>query len=203
MNKPLTVSLEGIGQFVLHPDILFSLQSSPHTLHSSCPPNNTSSWAGKHWGSRMPQSCTHLEATGFWHLTQAPVLFTPVHTARFAELLLAKCAGQLSYDCCCLAQIPSSTAENMKSHGPACSTTARWLGSCCAAWTWKSNSFPSSSAVSTQHWIRDKFNSFWFHILSFIQSEMGPSYRLIVNPLFPLPMLVLPWGGDYLLFITN
>lgn len=115
MNKPLTVSLEGIGHFVLHPDILFSLQSSPHTLHSSCPPNTTGSWAGKHWGPSLPEPCTHLEATGFCRLTKAPMLSAQMHRSRFAELLLAKCEWQLSCNCCCLAQIPSNAAENMKS----------------------------------------------------------------------------------------
>ena len=69
MNKPLTVSLEGIGQCVLHPDIHLPLQSSPHTLHSSCSPNITGSWAGKRWGPSLPQHCIHLEATSFCHLS--------------------------------------------------------------------------------------------------------------------------------------
>ena len=87
MNKPLTVSLEGIGQCVLHPDILFPLQSSPHTLHSSCPPNTTGSWAGKHWGPSLHPSWSHQLLPSL--LPKAPMLSAPVHIPRFAELLLA------------------------------------------------------------------------------------------------------------------
>lgn len=204
MNKPLTVSLEGIGHCVLRPDILFPLQSSPHTLHSSCPPNTTSSWAGEHWGPSPPQPCTHLEATGFCHVSYP--MHQRIKVRRALTCLgFAKCVWQLSYDRCCLPQIPSNAAENMKSPWLTCSTPAGWLGSCCAARTWKSYSLPSSSAVSTQRWTRDKFTSFWFYILSlpFSRVRWVPHAVLIVILLFPFPVFILPWEGHRLLLVTS
>lgn len=124
-------------------------------------------------------------------LPNAPMLSARVHISRLAELLtclgFAKCMWQLSYDCCHLPQIPSNTAENMKSPWPTCSAPAGWLRSCCAARTWKSYSFSSSSAVSIQRWTRHKFTSYQFYILSFPFSRVRwvrPAV-LIVIPLFP------------------
>lgn len=115
MNKPLTVSLEGIGQCVLPPDILFPLQSSPHTLHSSCSPNTTGSWAGKHWGPSLPQSCTHLEATGFCHLSY-PMHWCYLHQCKYRGLqssyLPRLCKVRVAAE---LWLLPSSTSSCQRS----------------------------------------------------------------------------------------
>lgn len=99
MNNPFTVSLEGIGQCMLHPGLLFCLQPSPHTINYSCPLTTTSSWAGKHWGPSLPQCCSYFKGQKLPATAPASAVSPTQHTHDIQVPRSLACLGCLHYRC--------------------------------------------------------------------------------------------------------
>lgn len=194
MNNPFTVSLEGIGQCMLHPGLLFCLQPSPHTINYSCPLTTTSSWAGKHWGPSLPQCCSCFKGQKLPATTPASAVSPTQHTHDIQVPRSLACLGCLHYRCQCNCnwQSPAHAAQDEK---------YPWLTQMLCS-TRAAASSASSSAVSTQPWTREKFTLFSFDVLSF----PFPMVRWVPHALlilFPFPMLISSWEPDCLLWITS
>lgn len=146
MNKPFTVSLEGIGQCMLHPDILFCLQPFWNTLHSSCL-FNTTRVLGTHFATVLQLLWrTEIAYTGtsFYCLSHPMVLMFP----RLLLVLASHSTGGSSAPIPAIFQKFQPMLLRMwiplaDSHALLC-----WVS--CAAWAWMGCFPPSSSAVSTR-----------------------------------------------------
>lgn len=162
MNKSLTVSLEEIGQCVLHPDILFPLQPSPHILHSSCPLDATASTGDPVCYSLAPIWSHQLLLS---LLPNAPMLTTSLHVWRYPySSWLCTHGSSVIITTTCLKLLPmllktQSTPEPCARH-----LLQGWVSAVLPG-PWEVILFCPHLQLALS--ITPEMNEFWFHLLSF------------------------------------